>query len=185
MRLPPPAVYQLINSKVDEFEAILRKRIANWDNLPADAQLAVLSMAWAMGPGFRYPGFLAALSSGDFDTAMREAHMPDEKNAGLVPRNAANKQLLANAGQVVRAGAPLDNLIFDVAAFAKKSAAQIQAAAAEAAQIVQRNPGKSALGVTVALAATAYGAWFLYRNQTRLTRDVPVSSFDFPIVDGV
>lgn len=187
LRLPQSEMYALVNSKLDEFERTLRNRIPSWDNLPSDAQLAVLLMAWAMGPGFRYPSFINALGTGDFDRAVTESTIPGEAtNRGLIPRNAVNKQLLTNAGQAMRAGAPLDQLILDVSSFAKKSAAQIQAAATEAAHIVQKNPGKSALGVTVALVTAGYGSLFLYKNRKKLANDkVTLAKLELPILDGV
>jgi hypothetical protein len=60
----------LVLSKAAQFEATLRSttpEFASFDSWPADAQLGVLSMAWAMGPAFGngWPNFRAAVATGD------------------------------------------------------------------------------------------------------------------------
>ncbi len=73
-----------------------------FDNWPADAQMALLSMAWAMGPAGpgNFPRFSAACENLDFNGAARECEMDATGNPGLVPRNLANKTLLSNAAVV-------------------------------------------------------------------------------------
>lgn len=98
---------ELVNAKMEEFEGILKRRVAfvGWEDYPADAQLAILSMSWAMGPSFNYPHFEAACLARNFAAACEECYMPDENNHGLIPRNKANRQLLTNAAAVVAANA--------------------------------------------------------------------------------
>lgn len=77
-----------------------------WDSWPADAQLGVMSMAWAMGAGgFKgFPKFMMAAANSDFAGMAAECKLDDSDNAGLTPRNAANKQCFLNAAQVVAQG---------------------------------------------------------------------------------
>jgi hypothetical protein len=75
----------------------------DFDAWPADAQLGLLSMAWAMGPGGpgQFPHFRAACQSLDFKTAALECKMNEAGNPGLVPRNQANFTLFSNAAVVL------------------------------------------------------------------------------------
>jgi hypothetical protein len=78
------------------------KNFAQW---PADAQLALLSMAWAMGPGGppQFKNMAAACEKLDFDTAAAQCRMDETGNPGVVPRNKADKLLFENAAAVVAA----------------------------------------------------------------------------------
>ena len=94
----------LIIDKLDHDEAILKANpaFAAFDDWPADAQLGLLSMGWAMGPGFgsRFPRFSTACAAGDFTTAARDCAISTTGNPGVARRNAANRQaflLAANA----------------------------------------------------------------------------------------
>jgi hypothetical protein len=121
--LTADAIEALVLSKLQRNEAYLARRWANWADWPADAQLAAHSIAWAAGPAWHAPHFDAAVAELDFDTcagpagdanedpACRgEAWLRDTGNAGLRPRNLANKLLLQNAARVVSQGLPRDVL---------------------------------------------------------------------------
>jgi GH24 family phage-related lysozyme (muramidase) len=82
-------------------ETYLHGRFPQFENWPADAQLGLLSMAWAMGPAFSFPNFQRAANAGDFSTAARESHSFNTAPA----RNEANAQLFENAADVLRVGA--------------------------------------------------------------------------------
>ena len=93
LRLSKEAVDDLVTRKATGMETFLKNRqeFSAFDDWPADAQLGLLSMAWAMGPAFRFPNFQAACASQDFRRAADECHMDDTANPGLRPRNAANR----------------------------------------------------------------------------------------------
>lgn len=107
LRLTPDGIVAVVAKRLDSMDRILNSRYANWEQLPDDAQLAVLSMAWAAGPAFKAPKFDAALASGNWATyatdvhgdkvlvggCAYECHLDDSQNPGLRPRNAANKAL--------------------------------------------------------------------------------------------
>jgi hypothetical protein len=107
LRLDKDGIEQLIARKLRQNEDYLRRRFAGYDRWPADAQLGLHSMAWAMGPGFHFPAFDAAVNREppDFDAAARASHMNAAGNAGLVPRNTANFALFTNAARVLERGA--------------------------------------------------------------------------------
>jgi hypothetical protein len=72
-----------------------------FDEWPADVQLGIHSMAWAMGAGFmrKFPKFTDACKACDWKRAAVECRMNTVNNPGLVPRNVANKKLFLTAAQ--------------------------------------------------------------------------------------
>jgi hypothetical protein len=81
-------------------EKVLRQRISNYDAVPADAQLAIHSMAWAMGPGFRFPNCIAAIEAERFADAATLCFIPNANQS----RNNANELLFKNAATVAAQG---------------------------------------------------------------------------------
>lgn len=100
LRLTDEGVEMLVARKLAQNDDHLRRRFADYDDWPADAQLATLSMAWACGPAFRFPLLEAALKSRDFRLAAEECHINEAGNPGIVPRNRANRLLYLNAARV-------------------------------------------------------------------------------------
>ena len=98
LALSPEAVDALTLAKLDANEAILAGRWDVWDSLPASAQLAVHSIAWACGPAFRFPRLEAALCVADWEACATESHLDETGNPGLVPRNAAQRALFLACG---------------------------------------------------------------------------------------
>lgn len=101
LRLSTKGIDDLVISKLLETESYLRKRFPEYDSWPADAQLGILSMAWAMGPGFKFKTFEAAVLKKDFVTAAANCKMNETGNPGLKPRNVANQLLFLNAARVI------------------------------------------------------------------------------------
>lgn len=95
--LDQDAIKALVAGRLRMNEAILRQRFPKLDEWPADAQLALHSMAWAMGPAFQFPHFERAVNADppDWEVAAHESHMSD----GAPSRNAANYRLLMSAAQ--------------------------------------------------------------------------------------
>lgn len=76
----------------------------DFQHWPADAQLGLLSMAWALGmPKLKtgWPDFRAACEKQDFTTAASECHILTVDNPGVIPRNTHNKRLFNNAAAVL------------------------------------------------------------------------------------
>ncbi len=174
MRLGDDGIRALIDQKLTNNESILKRRIPQWDSLPADAQLGVLSMAWAMGANFNYPKFMTAINAlvPDWDTMVTQCWMPDNANhspnsdppnlnPGLRPRNLANQQLFRNAQQAVSQGLDPSELIYDVGSAIQSSIAYGTAAAGAAGAIVASHPVRSALVFTAWIGAAGAGAWWL------------------------
>ena len=102
-RLSQQAVTDLIVSTMKAEEPAILKILPRFRDAPADAQLAVWSMVWAMGTGnlATFRTFIQAFNSGDFVTAAANSHM---QGVGIDMRNLANKLLLLNAAAVKTLG---------------------------------------------------------------------------------
>lgn len=98
LRLSQADVNSLTMQRLKSFEGIYSQAFPNYTTLPADAQLGIASMAWAMGPGFvrTFTKFVDAVNRGDFLTAATESHISN----GSAERNAADKKLFENASIV-------------------------------------------------------------------------------------
>jgi hypothetical protein len=90
----------LFAMRLNANEKVLRQRIANYDTVPADAQLAIHSMAWAMGPGFRFPNCIAAIVAERFTDAATLCFIAN----GNQDRNKADETLFKNAATVAAQG---------------------------------------------------------------------------------
>jgi GH24 family phage-related lysozyme (muramidase) len=104
LRLTKEQIDELSLGRLSEMETVLRSRFAEWDSLPADAQLAVVSMSWACGPAFRFPKLEAALRAEDFATCAAECAISEVGNAGIAPRNQRNRALFLAAQAVMDQG---------------------------------------------------------------------------------
>ena len=106
----------LVFAEVEAFERQLRAvpEFTAYDTWPADAQLGVLSMVWAMGVGGlqKFPMFRAACKFRLFSYAAAQCKMNEVGNPGLKPRNIDNATLFNNAATVLKQGLPLDKLLF-------------------------------------------------------------------------
>jgi GH24 family phage-related lysozyme (muramidase) len=100
IRLTQSAIKAVTLQKAAQMEEILRTYFPSYDGDPADAQLGLLSMAWALGPAFapRWPFFSAAYRSGDYATCAEQCQLSAAGNPGVVPRNAATRALFEAAG---------------------------------------------------------------------------------------
>lgn len=117
----------LSSMKLDGNDTYLAASFPGYINWPADAQLALNSMAWALGRAFRpeFPRFAAAVDALDFQTAAGklgdanvdvtcrgQAWMEDSANPGLRRRNVENKVLFQNAAIIVAGKLDCDTLYF-------------------------------------------------------------------------
>lgn len=104
LMLTDASIAQLVTAKMNQFASTLKatSEFSNMDSWPADAQLGLLSMAWAMGPAFgsSWPHFRAACAANDWSTAAANCQMDETGNPGLKPRNAADVLLFSNAAVV-------------------------------------------------------------------------------------
>lgn len=95
LRIADAAIDQLVMTKLQEMEGVLQQRqeFANLQFWPADAQLGLFSMSWAMGPKFSFPNFQTAAAAGDWATMASECRISTVGNAGVIPRNVRNELL--------------------------------------------------------------------------------------------
>ncbi len=95
LHLPDAAVDDLMIERLRASEAWLRKTFPAWDSFPADAQLGIVSMAWAAGANFtaKFPTFTAAAKRGDWASCAAECKLRESGNPGVVPRNLADHYL--------------------------------------------------------------------------------------------
>lgn len=103
LRLSDADIDALVRQRLASNEVGLTKFFSDFEEWPADAQLGMLSMAWAMGSGFpaKWPRFRAACAARDWLVAAADCRMKEAGNPGIVPRNDANERAFKNAHQVV------------------------------------------------------------------------------------
>lgn len=111
LRLDKDGIVQLVTGKLKQNDAYISSNLPGFADAPADAQLAVHSMAWAMGPGFvkSWTQFRNAFINGDYAAAAAQSHM---QGVGIDMRNLANKLLLTNADIVKKKGLNPDHLYY-------------------------------------------------------------------------
>lgn len=107
IRLTDADVDELVARKLASNERELERYFPAFATFPADAQLGILSMAWAVGPAFaeKFPMFTHAANAGKWwDAAshgkIREEGADGTANPGVIPRNKANKLCFQNASMV-------------------------------------------------------------------------------------
>jgi peptidoglycan hydrolase-like protein with peptidoglycan-binding domain len=126
IRLAPGAGDALLYGQVKTNNDYFAGHYPNFASLPADAQMALHSLGWAWGPAFSRvwgaagQAFDSAVAALDFERAadvLTQASAHEESvNPGIVPRNEATKELLANAADAVRKKLSYDALYWPGAA---------------------------------------------------------------------
>ncbi|MFE5894920.1 peptidoglycan-binding protein [Streptomyces sp. NPDC056462] len=107
--------------KLDEMESVLLSRVdasghhifgefASW---PANAQLATLSMAWAMGPKFRFPKFQGHVSGRNWVGAADECHFTPDVGT-IIIRNKLDRAHFLMSRDVEDQGLPLEQIALDL-----------------------------------------------------------------------
>lgn len=171
LRLDADGIRKLVNDKLNSNEAILLTRFPGFEAWPADAQLGLLSMAWAMGPYFKFPKFEAAVNQlvPDFKAAAALSHMNAAGNPGLVPRNTANEALFNAAADVLKNNLDLATIQWDgfedllsKGTAALSSGLKSGVAAAQAAGKVVQKQSKLFAGAAVLVGAA--GAFAIYKG---------------------
>jgi hypothetical protein len=103
LRLSNAAIDKLVINKLEQNEQyLIEHHFPNFENWPADAQLAVLSMAWALGSNFpaTWKKLKATCLVENWKEAALQCHINEVGNAGVKPRNAANVKLFNSAAEV-------------------------------------------------------------------------------------
>ncbi|SFK70351.1 hypothetical protein SAMN05421835_12970 [Amycolatopsis sacchari] len=96
---------RIVGDKLSSNERFLtnRSEFADFDSWPADAQFGLLSMAWALGAGFRFPHFQDAVAQRDWETAAEECVFGPHRGT-IELRNAMDQQCFHNATTVDKQG---------------------------------------------------------------------------------
>ena len=117
LKLKNEAIDALVLKKLNEMETELKMDPAfqGFGQWPADAQLGLLSMAWALGtPKLKaqWPHFKTACKKQDFDAVLKHCEINVVGNPGVAKRNTENRHLFRNAAAVFanRGKNPAENL---------------------------------------------------------------------------
>jgi len=102
LRLTEDGVLDLLQTRAEQFEAELLRGFPGWEDWPADAQMGVLGMSWACGPGFwrKFVNFHDYANARRWDMAAKCAGIRTDGNPGVVPRNAQVALCFANAAEI-------------------------------------------------------------------------------------
>jgi GH24 family phage-related lysozyme (muramidase) len=154
LMLTDNSIAQLVTAKLNQFASTLKttSEFSNMDSWPADAQLGLLSMAWAMGPAFgaSWPSFRAACAASDWSTAAANCQMNETGNPGLKPRNAADVLLFSNAAVVQANG-------LDFSVLHWPSTAQVPTSAPASGPVVSGlNPASGAGGDVITVNGSGF-----------------------------
>lgn len=114
LRLDSDSIEAVVAQRLLANEKVLRGYFPNFDLMPADAQLGIFSMSWALGAGFphTFGNFKTAAVGQNWTSAIATCGIRTDGNPGIIPRNAANKLCFANAASVLAQGLPLDSLFW-------------------------------------------------------------------------
>lgn len=121
-RLTDAAIDALVAAKLEENAVFLKSHyFEDFASFPADAQLGLLSMAWAVGPGFplKFKNFTQLVLKGDWAGTIAKdasggyaAKIRETGNPGVVPRNAANRLCFSNAALASKGAFDLEHLFW-------------------------------------------------------------------------
>lgn len=85
------------------------KSVGDFDTLPADAQLCVISLTWANGNEFNYPMFCKACREADWFEAAKQCGFKNPENT-LALRQKEQEEMMRNAGYIALGAASGDTL---------------------------------------------------------------------------
>ncbi|MGW4230424.1 peptidoglycan-binding domain-containing protein [Streptomyces sp. NPDC004980] len=116
LRLEDAEIDRHVFAKLDQMESFLlgRPEFTDFGSWPADAQLATLSMCWALGPAFRFPTLQGHVQTRNWNGAADECHFtPDEGTIRI--RNKLDRAHFLLAATVDERGLPADRLAVSLA----------------------------------------------------------------------
>jgi hypothetical protein len=150
LKLSPTAIADLVASKMLDNEGILLASFPNFAQFPADAQMAIHGMAWAMGPAFvpkdGFTKFAAAANAQNWADAKAQSAFK-----GAAPqRKAGQDQMFDNAAKAVAAGLDFNTLWYP--------------GIAPSTAPPRSSPGVSHIIAGMVLVAAAGGAYY-YRDD--------------------
>lgn len=115
LELTDEEIDRMVFVKLDQMETYLKSRdeFKGFEEWPADAQLALLSMSWGMGPAFKFPRFQNYVANADWTGAASECKFqPDQGTIKI--RNLLNAQSFRNAARVKDEGHDPSAIVVDL-----------------------------------------------------------------------
>ena len=104
-------------AKLDEMESVLltqrAEHFGGFASWPANAQLATMSMCWAMGPKFRFPNFQGHVAGRNWLGAADECHFTPDVGT-IIIRNKLDRAHFLLARDVDSQGLPMEQIVLDV-----------------------------------------------------------------------
>lgn len=108
LSLTPEGIEQVTLAKLDVMARALAEAFPDLSAWPWQAQMATLSLCWAVGTALPrgWPRLTAALQVQDWAAAAGECEIRSEGNPGVVPRNRRNRALFLEASEATLAPEP-------------------------------------------------------------------------------
>jgi GH24 family phage-related lysozyme (muramidase) len=141
LTLSDEAIDDLVEKKLLANAAHAAKQWNNFPFFPADAQLALMSLYWALGSLTKFPNCARLVSKEDWlgcaagapakttdrgwQAASYACKIKEEGNAGIIPRNKANVMLFRNAADSVPYGLPVGQLLWPSVPIVTETSAEI------------------------------------------------------------
>ena len=115
LRLSPDEINTLVLRKLDQMEQVLvgRPEFTSFDSWPANAQLAALSMCWALGPMFRFPSFQAHAANQNWPGCADECAFGPHEGT-IIVRNALDRDHFLLAQRVTDEALPVELIALDI-----------------------------------------------------------------------
>jgi hypothetical protein len=115
LRLSTDEINRLVISKLEQMEnhLVTRPQFTSFDAWPANAQLATLSMCWALGPAFNFPSFQSHVEVQNWPGAAEECTFGPHEGT-IIVRNALDQDHFLLAQRVVDEGLPLEQIALDI-----------------------------------------------------------------------
>jgi hypothetical protein len=141
LTLSNEAIDELVERRLGDFAEYSAKKWPNFQFFPADAQLGICSMLWALGSLTKFPNCARLVSKEDWlgcaagapakttdkgwQAASYACKIKEEGNAGIIPRNKANVMLFRNAADSVRYGLPVGQLLWPSVPIVTETSAEV------------------------------------------------------------
>jgi hypothetical protein len=135
------SIDDLVEKKLLTNAAHAAKQWNNFPFWPADSQLAVMSMYWALGSLTKFPNCARLVAKEDWlgcaagapakttdkgwQAASYACKIKEEGNAGVITRNKANVMLFRNAADSVRYGLPVGQLLWPSVPIVTETSAEV------------------------------------------------------------
>jgi len=94
LRISAEGAEGMMRDKLSQNEAALRVHLPMWSSIPANAQLAMLLWAWAVGPDAPFPRLMLSVGARNWSEASTQVRIRTTGNPGIPPRNRITQALM-------------------------------------------------------------------------------------------